>query len=191
MPLTYFWQWRENPAEKILWGRCRFETVTSLFYYRRESGFSKLTRAVKYLYNRKLGLFLGNMLGRFLNGTVPPVDAVVPVPVHPLKKWRRGYNQAEIIAAGISETLNVPVWCDVLRRRKWSRSQTRTDVGNKWENVESAFSLNRDGYGKIGGRHILLVDDVLTTGATAEACWKVLSQVPDVRVSFSTLAFVE
>lgn len=194
MPLTYFWNWRENPAEKILWGRCRFETVSSLFYYHRESPYSALTPKIKYRGDRRLGLYLGRMLGGFISGNIPRIDAVVPVPVHPLKKWRRGYNQAEIIAEGISSGMEgdaAPVVRDVLVRRHWSRSQTRTDVGNKWENVGDAFSLGRKNVWKLEGKHILLVDDVLTTGATAEACWNALCSIPGITVSYGTLAFVE
>lgn len=194
MPLTYFWSWRENPAEKILWGRCRFETVSSLFYYHRESAYSCLTPKIKYGGNRKLGIYLGEMLGRHLAGNLPHIDCIVPVPVHPIKKWRRGYNQAEIIAAGIARKLEierVPVITDVLVRRRWSRSQTRTDVGNKWENVGKAFSLRRRNAGKLAEKHVLLVDDVLTTGATAEACWNVLCGIPGIIISYTTLAFVE
>lgn len=194
MPLTYFWSWRENPAEKILWGRCRFETVSSLFYYHRESPYSALTPRIKYRGDRRLGLFLGKMLGGYLSGNISGIDAIVPVPVHPLKKWRRGYNQAEIIAEGIQTGMKeteVPVVGDVLARRRWSRSQTRTDVGNKWENVGDAFSLRRKNAWTLEGKHILLVDDVMTTGATAEACWDALSPINGIHISYTALAFVE
>lgn len=199
MPLTYFWNWRENPAEKILWGRCRFETVSSLIYYHRESAYSSLTPQIKYLGNRKLGLFLGEMLGHFLaKGNIPPVDYLIPVPLHPLRKWTRGYNQAEIIAEGIKKGLGegknegLPFLAtDILYRRQWSRSQTGIDVGNKWENVAGAFALRDKNAGRLKESHILVIDDVLTTGATAEACWNALSGIKDIRISYATLAFVE
>jgi len=198
MPLTYFWNWRENPAEKILWGRCHFETVSSLFYYHRESAYSGLTPKIKYGGDRALGLYLGKMLGHRLSGNIPDVDYIVPVPLHPLKKWRRGYNQAEIIAAGVmggmrekSLPCGAVLSTDILVRKKWSRSQTTTDVGNKWENVSGAFALKDSKAEKYEGRHILLIDDVLTTGATAEACWNVLCPINDIRISYATLAFVE
>lgn len=192
MPLTYFWKWRGNPAEKILWGRCRFETVSSLFYYHRENDYSHLTPKIKYNGNRRLGLYLGGMLGHFMKGCITDVDLIVPVPLHPLKKWSRGYNQSEIIAKGISEGLGgVPIAAGILKRRRWARSQTRTDMGNKWDNVESAFSLDPDRSRTFTGRHVLLVDDVLTSGATAEACWNTLKDVPGIKLSFATLAYVE
>ncbi len=199
IPLTYFWNWRENPAEKMLWGRCQFETVSSLLYYRRESAYSSLTPQVKYLGKRELGLFLGEMLGNFLAGSnVPPVDYLIPVPLHPLRKWKRGYNQAEIIATGIMKGLRKEhrdgppfLATDILFRKKWSRSQTGIDVGNKWENVTDAFALREKNAGILKNRHILIIDDVLTTGATAEACWNALSGIEDIRLSYAALAFVE
>lgn len=192
MPLTYFWKWRDNPAEKILWGRCRFETVSSLFYYHRESDYAHLTPRIKYGGDRKLGIFLGRMLGRFMAETITDIDIIIPVPLHPLKKWSRGYNQSEIIARGISEGLGgAPTAGGIIKRTHWARSQTRTDMGNKWENVENAFTLDRSRYHELAGAHILLVDDVLTSGATAESCWNTMKDIPGIKLSFATLAYVE
>ncbi len=192
MPLTWFWKWRGNPAEKMLWGRCRFETVSSLFYYHRESDYAHLTPKIKYGGNRHLGICLGEMLGRQMSGSITDIDVIIPVPLHPLKKWSRGYNQSEIVARGISTGLGgIPIAGGILKRTRWARSQTRTDMGNKWENVGGAFSLDRDRSEILRDRHVLLVDDVLTSGATAESCWDTLKDIPGIRLSFATLAYVE
>lgn len=217
MPLTYFWDWRGNPAEQILWARTYLEGVVSLFYYSRDNDYKELLHAVKYKGNVAMGRWLGRMLGGKMRGAAYPMpDVIVPVPLHWRRKWKRGYNQAEVIARGISEGLSgqcscedarasvryrgtqpvvhrIPVLTDILHRIRYSTSQTRTGVGSKWENVSGAFVLRdiKTAAERLSGRHVLLVDDVLTTGATAEACWDALRGIPDVKVSYASAAFVQ
>ena len=195
MPLTYFWSWRANPAEQILWARTYLEGVVSLFYYSRDNDYKELLHAVKYGGNVATGRWLGRILGEKMREAAYPLpDVIVPVPLHWRRQWKRGYNQAEVIARGISEGLSgdIPVLTDILRRVRYSTSQTRMSVGSKWENVSGSFVLidNRTAAERLSGRHVLLVDDVLTTGATAEACWDALRVIPDVRVSYASIAFV-
>ena len=195
MPLTFFWSWRGNPAEQILWARTYLEGVVSLFYYSRDNDYKELLHAVKYGGNIVMGHWLGRVLGeKMLEAAYPMPDVIIPVPLHWRRRWKRGYNQAEVIARGISEGLSgdIPILTDILRRVRYSTSQTRMSTGCKWENVSGAFSVRDKNTAaeKLSGRHILLVDDVLTTGATAEACWDVLSAIPGVRVSYASLAFV-
>lgn len=195
MPLTYFWSWRANPAEQILWARTYLEGVVSLFYYSRDNDYKELLHAVKYGGNVATGRWLGRILGEKMREAAYPMpDVIVPVPLHWRRQWKRGYNQAEVIARGISEGLSgdIPVLTDILRRVRYSTSQTRMSVGSKWENVSDSFVLidNRTAAERLSGRHVLLVDDVLTTGATAEACWDALRVIPDIRVSYASIAFV-
>lgn len=195
MPLTYFWSWRGNPAEQILWARTYLEGVVSLFYYSRDNDYKELLHAVKYGGNVATGRWLGRILGEKMREAAYPMpDVIVPVPLHWRRQWKRGYNQAEVIARGISEGLSgdIPVLTDILRRVRYSTSQTRMSVGSKWENVSGSFVLidNRTAAERLSGRHVLLVDDVLTTGATAEACWDALRVIPDIRVSYASIAFV-
>ena len=195
MPLTYFWNWRGNPAEQILWARTYLEGVVSLFYYSRDNDYKELLHAVKYGGNVATGRWLGRILGEKMREAAYPLpDVIVPVPLHWRRKWKRGYNQAEVIARGISEGLSgdIPVLTDILRRVRYSTSQTRMSVGSKWENVSGAFVLRdiKTAAERLSGRHVLLVDDVLTTGATAEACWDALRVIPDIRVSYASIAFV-
>lgn len=195
MPLTYFWSWRANPAEQILWARTYLEGVVSLFYYSRDNDYKELLHAVKYGGNVATGRWLGRILGeKMREAAYPRPDVIVPVPLHWRRQWKRGYNQAEVIARGISEGLSgdIPVLTDILRRVRYSTSQTRMSVGSKWENVSGSFVLidNRTAAERLSGRHVLLVDDVLTTGATAEACWDALRVIPDIRVSYASIAFV-
>ena len=195
MPLTYFWSWRANPAEQILWARTYLEGVVSLFYYSRDNDYKELLHAVKYGGNVATGRWLGRILGEKMREAAYPLpDVIVPVPLHWRRQWKRGYNQAEVIARGISEGLSgdIPVLTGILRRVRYSTSQTRMSVGSKWENVSDSVVLidNRTAAERLSGRHVLLVDDVLTTGATAEACWDALRVIPDIRVSYASIAFV-
>ena len=206
MPLTYFWSWRGNPAEQILWARTYLEGVVSLFYYSRDNDYKELLHKVKYGGDVALGRWLGRMLGeKMRDSAYPRPDMIVPVPLHWRRKWKRGYNQAEVIARGIStgisgmdsraerqQTGRIPVLAGILRRVRYSSSQTRMSVGSKWDNVSGAFAFRNPVAARemLSGRHVLLVDDVLTTGATAEACWNVLRDVPGIKVSYASIAFV-
>ncbi|HIZ87971.1 MAG TPA: ComF family protein [Candidatus Coprenecus pullistercoris] len=192
MPLTYFWSWRENPAERMLWGRTYLQGVVSLFYYSYDNQYKELLHAVKYGGDMAAGHWLGCMLGRYMRDSYPLPDMIVPVPLHWRRRWERGYNQAAVIARGLAEGMGGrPVETSLLRRRKYSASQTRMHVGNKWENVSGAFSLSPEAPEVLCGRHVLVVDDVLTTGATAEACWDALRIVPDIKISYASIAFVQ
>ncbi len=192
IPYTYFWNWRENPAEEILWGRAYFQKVISLFYYSRDNEYSSLVRKVKYGNGISLGHYLGRMLGELSRESFSDIDLIVPVPVHPFRLFTRGYNQAKVISEGISEGLGgVPVIDSLLRRSRYSSSQTTISMESKWENVKGGFSLRKGSMlERVKEKHILLVDDVLTSGATAQVCYELLHNIEGVRVSLATLAFV-
>ena len=192
LPLTYFWSWRDNPAEEMLWGRTYFDKVCSLFFYSRDNDYSAIVRKIKYSGQTALGLYMGTVLGELMREDFSDVDYIVPVPVHFRRRWKRGYNQAEFIAKGICRGLGRgEVLLNVLRRSRFAHSQTNVTMGSKWGNVKGTFSLRR---GKIkipNGAHIILVDDVLTSGATSEVCFDALSKIGNVRISLATLAFVK
>jgi ComF family protein len=114
------------------------------------------------------------------------VEGIVPVPLHPKKEHLRGYNQSAMLATGLSEALQVPVLSGILTRQQFSESQTRKKRMDRFDNVNDVFAVRRSK--RIQGRHLLLVDDVLTTGATLEACGLALLKVPDVRLSMATIA---
>lgn len=191
MPLTYFWTWSGNPAEERFSGRVDFVHASSLFYYRDESPYKSLIHYFKYKGRRKLGAYLGELLGERLrqSGIYDDVDIIIPVPLHPFKRWKRGYNQAEIIARKIAEVLRKPVDSSLLIRKKYTRTQTKKDALQREKNVSGAFRI-RTVY-MLKGKHVLLVDDVLTTGATLGACAVEILNVEGCRVSFATLAFAE
>lgn len=191
LPLTYFWSYKNNPAEELFWGKVYFQRASSLFFYGDDSPYRRLIHEFKYNGRQEIGIILGSMLGRKLkeSGLYNDVEFVSAVPLSPLKYWIRGYNQAGIIAKSIARELGVGVIRGALQKRAFVRSQTTMNPQERWSNASASFKLSNDI--KIRGRHILLVDDVLTTGATLEACGSALLSADGCRVSVATLAYVE
>jgi len=134
---------------------------------------------------------MGEMLGEKLlsSGIYKDIDVIIPVPLHPFKRWKRGYNQAEIIALAIGNVIRKPVDCSSLVRRRYTVSQTRKSASQREKNVAGAFRIKS--HSLLRERHILLVDDVLTTGATLSSCACEIMKIEGCRVSFATLAFAE
>ena len=194
-PYTWSWAFEENPVEQRMWERVGIVAGASLFFYRKESGYVELVRKVKYGADRALGLYLGRMLGERLRGSgrFDGVQAVVPVPLHPLRRWKRSYNQAEILAWGIAEGMGgLRVEPHLLRRNKYTRTQTKLSVEGRSTNVKNAFAMNPRVAARLsseGVGHILVVDDVLTSGATLSEA--VAPLFPSFLVSVATAGFVE
>ena len=182
--------------------------AAALFHYRADSGFKKIPQALKYHRDFAAGRHFARMLGARLAASplYADVDLVVPVPLHWTRHWRRGYNQAAVIAREVARSLGAPCRARLLRRCRHTRSQTRLDVAAKAANVSGAFALRTESGLQArlrhafrlparplpAARHILLVDDVFTTGATLAACHKALRRRygPQVRISVATLAAV-
>ena len=169
----------------------QYSYATALFFYR--AGYKEITRRLKYHADIGIGRYFASMLASemLVSGIYSDVDAVIPVPLHWTRKWSRGYNQAEVIAKVLAERLDVPMMNDVLYRCRLTRTQTRLAVGDKVSNVAGAFGV-RNPAGLSSLSHILLVDDVFTTGATLFACFLALrKQCGDTtRISMATLACV-
>ena len=167
--------------------------AAALFYYSADNGYSGITRALKYKRNFAAGKYFASMLGESLGGSelFADVDVAVPVPLHWTRRWRRGYNQAELIASQLSLRLGCRCEPEMLRRVRRTVTQTRLSGEEKRSNVSGAFAVARH-HGKTP-RHILLVDDVFTSGSTLAACHAALRTVFDsrTRISVATLGFVE
>ena len=174
MPKTGFGEKEDNPVSQTFWGRVPVVRATSLFRFEKGSAYQELLHDLKYRGNRNAGLYLGRLLGHELKPTVfAQCDLLVPVPLHPGRLRQRGYNQSEIIARGCAEILGIPVMTKLIIRRGRHRSQTSMGRQERFENVFEEFTLckrPRD----INGLKVLLIDDVITTGATLEACSRVL-----------------
>lgn len=208
MPLTYFWDRDHNEmADKynrliesgsefnLIGGRLeRYAYAMALFFYDGSGHYRKITQQLKYHANLSLGRDFGKMLGLKIRCArhLADVDVVIPVPLHWMRRWERGYNQAEVIAAEVAKVLDVDLRTDVLRRCKRTRTQTKVDPKKKFENVRGAFVARRSYIQNDGYRHVLIVDDVFTSGATLHNCFLALRAVlpVSVRISVATLAYV-
>ena len=189
LPRTYFHQDPGNPAARVFWGRVRLETVSSFVFFHKGGNVQELLHQLKYQGQKEIGYYLGSMYAYELSDmpAFRDVDVIIPVPLHPKKFRKRGYNQSECFAAGLAKEWNLPVETDCLYRRKDSGTQTRRSRYERWENVEDIFGVRHPE--RLAGRHILLVDDVITTGATIEACATVLLALEGTKVSAVSIAF--
>ncbi|MBK9569494.1 MAG: ComF family protein [Chitinophagaceae bacterium] len=186
MPETNFEIHPDNPVEKIFWGRLPLAGATAQFYFTKESLMQHLMHLFKYKGNKELGKQLGRMMGmQILKSGRFNVDALIPLPLFPAKEKRRGYNQATILCEGIAGVLNIPILNNVIRRPQHTETQTRKGRIERWKNMEGKFLLFNPE--TICNKHLLLVDDVITTGATLEACGHELLQAENVRLSVATL----
>lgn len=151
----------------------------------------KIIIALKYNSLPGYGRIMGRFMGRHLSASkhFSDIDIVVPVPLHPFRHMARGYNQSEYIATGVAESLGCKMVANALSRRRYNTSQTKLSRRKRWENTENIFSVRKAN--ALSGRHILLVDDVLTTGSTiVSLASTILDQVENVRVSIAVLGFV-
>jgi ComF family protein len=189
LPRTNMHTMAENPVAQMYWGRIPLERATSFIYYRHDSPVQRFIHRMKYRGRKEYGYMMGRLMGRELmaSGFFDGVDFVVPVPLHPKKERQRGYNQSEWIARGVAEVTGVPLRTDIVVRCRNTETQTRKLHNERMANVADAFVL-RAGAESLAGRHILIVDDVLTTSATTIACADAFRHVPDVRFSVLTLA---
>jgi len=193
LPLTHFWEWPDNPAYERMAEKVDIESACSLYHFRSGSPYRSINYHIKYSNGRTSGYRLGYLLGQYIaaSGAALSADAVIPVPLHWSRLWKRGYNQAEVIARGIADALGISISTKILRRNRRTKTQTKLSNEGKRDNVRGAFSINEVEAKKMldsGVGHILLVDDVLTTGATLGECASLL--IPRFRVSVATLAFV-
>ena len=190
LPHTRMAVHRGNAVEKIFWGRVNIEAACSELHFTPESSVRSILHNIKYHGDRKTATHMGRMMGRSMMHAFPfnAVDAIVPLPLHPDRLKKRGYNQAELIAMGMTEVMGVPVRTDLLHRRRSTSTQTRRNRMDRWENVHDAFASDRD---LMQEARLLLVDDVVTTGATLEAAASALLAGTCRRVCIATLAWAD
>ena len=186
MPETNFELYPNNPVEKNVWGRLPLVAATAQFYFTKESLMQHLMHQFKYKGNKDLGLQFGRMMGEQIKKSGRfQVDALIPLPLFPAKQKRRGYNQATVLCEGMAEAMSIPVLDKAIIRPQHTETQTKKGRIERWKNMEGKFILaNPD---SIRNKHLLLVDDVVTTGATFEACGNELLKVENVRLSLASL----
>jgi ComF family protein len=188
MPETNFEWFAANPVEKKFWGRLPLQTATAQYYFTRESLMQHLMHQFKYRGNKELGWQLGRMMGQTIKQSGRfEMDVLIPLPLFASKEKRRGFNQATVLCEGMAESLNIPVLNDVIIRSQHTDTQTKKGRIERWENMEGKFVVAKPEL--IAGRHIMLVDDVITTGATLEACGAALLDIKDVQLSIATLCY--
>ncbi len=189
LPKTNFHLHTGNPVEKIFWGRLPVTNASSLYYFTKESLIQQLMHAFKYRGNKDLGMYLGKLMGYSLaeSNRYAAIDALLPLPLYGRKERARGFNQAAVLCDGIASVIKKPVLYDVLNRTVHTETQTKKSRAERWKNMEGRFSLMKPE--AVEGRHILLVDDVLTTGATLEACGKEIFKYCNLQLSIATLCF--
>lgn len=189
IPLTRFWEKHQNPVMEKLAGHLPLENASAFYFFVHGSGFRDLIHDFKYAGRWSLAEKMGRWYGSELaqSAAYASADVIVPVPLHFRKRLRRGYNQSEYIARGISAAMGVPVDTHSVVRAVHNTSQTHRRKSERWQNVEGIFSVRHPQV--LDDRHILLVDDVLTTGATLVSCGEaILRAVPSARLSVATLA---
>ena len=188
IPRTNYHLIEDNPIEKRFWGKVPVHRATSYFFFQKGSSFQKLLHLLKYQGNKEVGELLGKYAAIDLldSPDFTSVDLIIPVPLHPKKYKLRGYNQSEWIGKGISAIFQKPVDTTSLRRIRENATQTSKSVFERYENTEGIFELSDKS--DLEGKYVLLIDDVLTTGSTLEACVMALLEVPGIKISIFTLA---
>lgn len=186
MPRTRYHLQKDNMIEKLFWGQIPVERATAFFYYRKGSDYCNIIHELKYKGRKEMGTTIGHYMAGEIQGCgfFDDIDVIIPVPLHRDRIRERGYNQSEWIAKGIAEVTDLPVNNRAVVRTTCTVSQTGQSVFERWENVKDTFALREPE--SFRGKHILIVDDVLTTGATVMSCASVFLSIDGIRLSIIT-----
>ena len=188
LPKTNFHLQQENPLQKLFWGRIPFHNVLSYYKFVDSGKIRRLIHHFKYKGMKEIGLTVGNMYGKELMAasSLEEVDCIVPVPLHKKKQKIRGYNQSHFFADGLSQSCGIECYKHAVEKSEHTASQTKKGRYKRWTNVSSSFQIVQPE--KLENKHVLLVDDVLTTGATIEACGQKILAVPGTKITVATMA---
>ena len=178
----------ENQASKVFWSRVPFQRVTAYLLFQKKGSVQAILHQLKYKGKKEIGLTMGGLMAQELQQTdfFAGIDYAVPVPIHPLKEKKRGYNQSFYLAKGLESRSGLQLRSDVIKKEMNTASQTHKGRFKRWENVSASFALQETE--NLQNKHLLLIDDVLTTGSTAEACAQELLKIEGVKLSFLSLA---
>ncbi len=188
LPRTNFHLDAENPVARLFWGRARVEAASAYLYFNKGNRVQRLVHQLKYKGRKDIGIWLGTQYGFELckSPLFSNLDAIIPVPLHRKRYMQRGYNQSEQFAAGLGEPLNLPVENHLLFRSRATETQTRKSRFSRYQNVHHIFEVRDPEHFR--GKHLLLVDDVITTGSTLESSVLALAAIPEVKVSIVCIA---
>lgn len=189
LPRTNHYRQRNNEVEKMFWGKIPIERAASYFYYTRGGKYDRLIYQFKYYGQKELARRIGRMAAQEMLSSdfFRSIDYLIPVPLHARRLKERGYNQSEWLAKGISEVTGIPIATHFVIRREYTSTQTRKSAYERWINMQEVFELTPEA-GELAHSHVLLIDDVLTTGATLTACAETFRNISGIRFSIFTLA---
>ena len=188
MPRTMFWEHPyDNPLARMYWGKIPVEKAAAYFYFVPKAGTAQMVYGAKYHGRGNIAIELGEMLADEMKGFFDDFDCIVPVPVTIKRKMKRGYNQSDMIAQGISNVTGIPIERHTVIRRHFDKSQTHLTRDERIQNVDDVFVLKDAD--SVKGKHVLLVDDVITTGATTISCAKQILKAENVKISILSLGF--
>lgn len=188
LPMTHFF-YEGNPVEKVFWGRASIASGTAFLYFSKGGIVQNLMHQIKYQNMPEVAEFVGELFGNQLKEQqrYNQVQWVIPVPLHPKKLKKRGYNQSAWLASGMAKSLGIGLSTEILIRSEYTATQTKKSRFDRWTNVKDIFTLQ--GPEQLADQEVILVDDVVTTGSTLEACVHTLQEIPGVRVHIATLAY--
>lgn len=189
LPYTGFFHQHDNPVARMFWGRIPIKHATALLNFEKGNIVQNLLHELKYNGRNDTGECLGAEMAKSIGSCewLKDVTALVPVPLHPRKIKIRGYNQSEVIAAAINQALNIPLYPNALTRNAFTQTQTQKKKFSRWENMQNVFELREPW--KLENQHVLIIDDVITTGATIEACATKLQEIKGAQISVAALAW--
>ena len=181
----------ENPMAQLFWKLTSIQKAAALFYYQPHSEMAQLVYRLKYNNRPDIGEDMGRVMAHEMQRSdfFSDIDVLLPVPLASKRLRQRGYNQSEQLAIGISDITHLPIVSKALRRKHFQQSQTTLNRWQRQENVTDTFQLKEEHL--LQGKHVLLIDDICTTGATLIACANVLKDIEDIRISVLTLGFTK
>jgi ComF family protein len=191
LPKTNYHLMDDSPLDKVFWGRAQLAQTAALYNFQKKGKVQHLIHQLKYKGRMDVGVYMGKILGADLVKTeaFQDITKVVPVPLHPAKQRKRGYNQSEQIAIGLAKAMNIEMDASSFVRTFNTETQTRKSRFARWENVKEIFKVTTPE--ELANRHILLVDDVITTGATLESAAHILLAIEGVKLSVACIGFAK